>query len=298
MTRFSPFLQAAILALTAYFLFSVADISAKVLTSTYPVSLCSFIPALIATLGLGFRILHQKGWNGFKTKKWKLHAARSVLMAAMVLLCVTALKTVPIADFYCIIFLSPFLILCISRFICHEHVPLYRTLVISMAFVGVIIAIGPRFSDLTIGYLLVAISTVFGSSNVFLVRKMGREEYAPLYGFYPLLTICLVNLPFVIQHIPTTIQPVDGVIFLGYGLALIGAHTLLPMAFSMAPSTSTVAPFHYSQMLWGILSGIFLFENPPQTSTFIGGGIIMGAGALLLWKERLNLRKNAEPPSV
>ena len=291
MSRFSPFVQAAILALTAYILFTTADVSAKILSGRYPLALCIAAPALIALLGLGAQIIYQRGWAGFKSTQIKLHAARSIIIAVMVTLFVHGLKTVPISDFYCIIFLSPFFVMLTSYFVFKEPLKLERLFVICLAFTGVVVTIGPHFSDMNIGYAYIFGAVLFSSSNIFVIRKMGQDEYSPLYGFYPLLAIVIGNLPFAVQDIPSTLPTGDAAIFLLYGVVLIGAHTFLPMAFAKTPEISLIAPLHYSQMLWGILADIIIFKAAPPMTTYIGAGIIISAGMIMMWKERHHLRK-------
>lgn len=290
MTRFTPFVQAAILALTAYFLFSVADVSAKILTARYSVSVSMFIPAFIATIGIALQVLYQRGWNGFQTPNLKIHLVRSIVIGTMVALVVNALKTVPIADFYCIIFLSPFLVMMASHLLFKEPLYPYRVAVVSLAFLGVLVTIGPHFDKLTIGYAFVLIAICFGAGNIVLIRKIKFQEYAPLYGFFPLLAIVLGTFPFAVVSIPPSMPPADIGLFLLYGIALIGAHTFMPMAFAKTPEVSLIAPFHYSQMLWGMLASAFIFNQGTEITTYIGGGIILMAGVLLLWTEKHHLK--------
>ncbi len=291
MSRFSPFVQAAILALTAYILFTTADVSAKILSGTYPIAICITLPAFIALMGLGTQILWQRGWAGFKSTQLKLHAARASIIAIMVTLFVHGIKTVPIADFYCIIFLSPFFVMLASYFILKEPLKLERIIVICLAFSGVLVVIGPHFADINIGYAYIFAAILFSSSNIFVIRKMGQDEYSPLYGFYPLLAIVVGNLPFALQDIPATMPTGDAAIFLLYGVVLIGAHTFLPMAFAKTPEVSLIAPLHYSQMLWGILADIIIFKAAPPMTTYIGAGIIVSAGIIMLWNEKHHIRK-------
>ena len=55
-------------------------------------------------------------------------------------------------------------------------------------------------------------------------------------------------------------------------------------AYRAAPA-ALVAPFQYSQMLWAVLYGYFWFEEVPDPQVFVGAGIIILAGLLILWRE-------------
>ena len=56
---------------------------------------------------------------------------------------------------------------------------------------------------------------------------------------------------------------------------------LVSNAYASAP-TAHVAPVHYVQIIWGALLGAVLFGEYPDLYTIIGGGIIIGAGLLLI----------------
>ena len=284
--RLSPYGQAVILALCGYFLFTVADVSAKILTQRHSTSVTIFLPALIAMLGIGARILHERGWAGFKTPRLKLHIMRAAIITAMVTLCVNSVKLIPLADFYSIIFLTPFFVMTLSIFLYKEPVHPQRILVLVLSFIGVLVTIGPHFGELNIGYGYALMAIFMSAANVFLVRKITREEYTPLFGFFPLLGVVLVSAPFALPDMMHAYPTTDIGLFLFYGLALIGAHTLLPMAFSRTPMVSRLTPLHYSQMVWGILAGYFIFNAPLEINTLVGGGLIVGSGLWLFIVER------------
>ena len=49
---------------------------------------------------------------------------------------------------------------------------------------------------------------------------------------------------------------------------------------------STLAPFGYTQLLWMIASGYFVFGDWPPAATFVGAGLVVGAGLFLVLYER------------
>lgn len=291
-SRLSPYGQSAVMALAGYLLFSMADISAKILSGSHPIALCIFLPALIALLGISARIISEIGIKGFKTPYLKWHLLRSIIISGLVVLCVNSLKLIPIADFYCIIFLSPFMVMILSVFLYKEEIHWPRIIVLILSFIGVVVTIGPRFDSLNIGYAFVSCAVFFSAVNVFLVRKIGRDEYIPLFGFFPLLAITILSFPFAFPYFSNLSMPIQDIgLFLFYGIVLMGAHSLLPLAFSRTPSVSRLTPLHYSQMVWGILAGIFIFNTPIEINTFLGGGLIIVSGLWLFFYEHREQKK-------
>src|SRR5690606_300492 len=49
---------------------------------------------------------------------------------------------------------------------------------------------------------------------------------------------------------------------------------------------STIAPFEYTSMVLAIIVGYFAFGDLPTLYTLIGGGIVVGAGLFIIWRER------------
>jgi len=123
------------------------------------------------------------------------------------------------------------------------------------------------------------------------VRKIGRDEYIPLYGFFPLLVIVLFTAPFALSDLSLSAPPQNLGLFVFYGLALIGAHSLLPAAFARTPMVSRLTPLHYSQMVWGILAGHYVFDKPWEMTTLLGGGLIVLSGMGLFAYEVLSSKK-------
>ena len=48
-----------------------------------------------------------------------------------------------------------------------------------------------------------------------------------------------------------------------------------------------IAPFHYTQMVWGALFGFLIFNHIPAATTFAGSALIVVAGMLVIWREHV-----------
>ena len=49
---------------------------------------------------------------------------------------------------------------------------------------------------------------------------------------------------------------------------------------------SFIAPFRYTSLIWATLLGLVVFGEWPDTLTFVGAGIIVGAGLFTFYRER------------
>jgi S-adenosylmethionine uptake transporter len=65
------------------------------------------------------------------------------------------------------------------------------------------------------------------------------------------------------------------------GAMMLGGHALLVRAFRVGEAC-VVAPFQYSQIIWGCLYGLILFATPVEMHTLAGAAIIIVSGWLVL----------------
>jgi len=63
------------------------------------------------------------------------------------------------------------------------------------------------------------------------------------------------------------------------------AQYLLTEAFRSAPP-SVVSPFEYTALLWGVGIDRLVWHVLPSLRVCLGGGIVIGSGLYLLWRER------------
>ena len=265
-----------------------ADTTAKYLSSTYSVSQMLMIGSGVAAIILGSWILIEKGWRGFLSPKLKWHLLRALGVAGISYCVVNSFTRIPLADFYGVAFTSPFLVLIFACFFLKEYVGWQRWVAVVFGFAGVLILAGPEFMDLNVGYVFAAISVVLVATTAIIIRKIGKNEYLPLYAFYPPLFITTLNAPMALSDF---VVPVgfDYGIFLFYGFLIIGGLLATTYTIAHVKEMAIVAPFHYTQIIWGVLFGYFLFGDTPTLRTYIGLVLIISAGLYMIYREyRLN----------
>ena len=274
--------QAIGLALIAYAMYSTGDMLAKWLGAFYtPAPMLVFnglFLCLISTLWL--RRTHPLAalWQ---TPRLGLHLFRSLIVGVLSLMAMTALNLIPLSDFYGIVFMSPFLVVILAKFLFREHIGWHRLAAIGIGFIGIILLAQPQFSDPNIGYLLTFLAVFIIAAHVLTVRRIAGKDPLPLLSFYPGLGMIIVGGPMLlalpqmpaIAHLPE---------FLLYAVTLFIGQICFAMAFARTPITAVVAPFVYSQMLWGIFYGYIVFHHVPGITTIIGAAIVMGAGLFMI----------------
>ena len=87
----------------------------------------------------------------------------------------------------------------------------------------------------------------------------------------------------------------DTVILLVLSGILGGSAQMLMTEGYRIADASTLAPFEYSSMVYGLGIGYFLFAEVPETAVLVGASIVIGAGLFILYRERqLNIDRTRE----
>lgn len=288
-----------ILACAAFLMFSTADACVKYLgnlgyTNAELLTYASIIAITFAVLYISFR----KGHTGFLPKKSiKLHLVRVISIATGTYFIIAALRILPLAEFYAIVFLIPFLVALSSAIIFKEHVGLYRWIAIIGGFSGVLVAVSGNLGSPSvppIGILYALASACCITVSYMVVRLIGPGEYGPLFPLYSNIMIFIVNIGFAWPDLslpPTHEIPV----WLLYGSCIFFAVLMVSLAYTKAPVAAIPAPFQYTQIIWGVLFGYFMFQEIPQTTTITGICIIVSSGMFMIWREYKSSRTPAIP---
>ena len=283
---FRQSLEAILLASSGWFLYCICDAISKYLSGSYsPFEILAFSGTIGALIAGGWIVRHY-GVDGFKTPKWRWFLIRSLTQAVSSYCSIMAVSNIPLSDFYGIVFLTPMATALLAAFVLKESIGLFRIGAIGFGFIGVLIIAGPSFASHNVGYLYALGSVVCATMSAITIRKIGADPVMSRFVFFPFMATALIYVPAMLMtgfKIPAT--PLDMSLLLLFSpLAMFGL-LLWSAGFARARETAVVAPFHYTQMVWGSLLGYFIFGNVPAMTTYIGSVIIVAAGILIIWRE-------------
>lgn len=294
----SPFrqsLDAIALACAGWFLFCVYDAIVKWLSGSLGILQIAGTVFTATMLLSGGWILFRHGVAGFRTPHLKLYLLRGVSLVFAGFFVLSALARIPLADFYGIIFLTPMATTILAVFFLNERIGWHRIVAIITGFTGVLLIAGPSFAAGNIGYLFTLCAVVFTSSNAILLRKIGPEKIRARFAFYPSLVGSVVFLPLMMMDMTIPADAMTWSLLLLAPLVSLGGVILFSMGYSRAREAGVVAPFHYTQMIWGALFGFVIFGDVPTLWTVVGSLIIAGSGLMIIWREHVHHRQIATP---
>ena len=273
----------AMLSLTAFAVYATHDVFIKILGSSYsPFQLIFFSGLLgfpLVTLVMmrdrtdGNLIPKHPVWTAVRTTTAVLNAVTGFY----------AFSVLPLAQCYAIFFTMPILITLMAIPLLGEKVGLHRGIAIVVGLIGVVVVLRPGQADLGLGHLSALVAALLGAATSVIVRKVGNSERAVVLMLYPMMANFVVMglaLPFVYVPVP----PQDFAMMAGIAaLGLLGG-VLIIAAYRRAPAI-IVAPMQYSQIIWALIFGHFLFGEDIDLYTAVGTAIIIASGVYIVLRE-------------
>ena len=224
------------------------------------------VPTLLASTRKGMQVL------------------RSVLMLGATVCMFFAVRAMPLADAVAIGFITPLLVVGLSVAILKERVGIRRWSAVIAGFVGMLIIIRPGAGALQWAALLPVAMAVFYAFYL-IVTRLIRESADPLNALFYTALVGAVAASLVVPFHWRTPTPLDGLLMAGTGLFGAIGHYAVIKAYEIV-EVSAVAPFSYTELIWATLVGYLAFGDFPDTWTFAGASIIIGAGLYVIHRER------------
>jgi drug/metabolite transporter (DMT)-like permease len=264
-------------------LFTIQDAMAKHLTQFYPVAEVVWVRFAIS-LTLMVIVLRGRTFRLLRPARLPLQILRGLLLVGSSYLFIQGTTQMPLADAMTIGFVGPLLLAALSVPFLGEHVSLRRWVAIGVAFLGVVIVLRPTGGGVGWAGLFPLGSAVCFAFVQVITRLLHRTD-GPLTMLLYSTIVGAVATAFLAPVGWITPDLTGWGWFLVLGATAALSHWLMIEAFQRAPA-STLAPFTYTQIVWGSLVGWVVFNDTPEASTFLGGAVIIACGLFVLFDER------------
>ena len=284
----SPAYFSIFLVFFGYFFFNVNDAFIKILVEHHTTIEIIFWGATFTLLGMSCITAFADMKTVWKTNDLKYHILRGFLTLAYISCNAVGLKYLSLPNFYAIIFLSPMICVLLGQIFFKDHINTAKITALITGFIGVLIVVRPGNLDFSIGVILTFLSAVMHAASLVLIRKIDKSDHYLLFNIVVSIVVFLGALgPYLYLSESLTLpQPYYLFLFFCCGILSSIAATLIAIGFHIAPSTSTVAPFHYMQIIGGIALGYLIWADIPTLSTFIGSIIIIISGLMIIKNEK------------
>lgn len=278
--------RAIVLTLITIGVFGVQDAISKVLVQTYSpfqITMMRYWGFAAFSLLLVMRQAPLRQALNSKVPLWQV--LRGVLLMADIWFFALALRTVPLGELQAITVVYPLLVTLFAIPILGEKVGIFRFVAVAVGFAGALVIVRPGGLPLDWGVGFALSSATLYAIYIVITRKVSQFDSAATSMTYTAL-------------IGLVMSGVVGAFFwqpMGWGdFALVvvvmgttcAGHGLMVYALSMAPA-SVVQPFNYFSLPWAIGLSAVVFGHWIDPISLIGAAIIVGAGLVVMARERV-----------
>jgi len=280
----SQSLYSIVLVVAGFLIYSLADTFVKLLSAGYHISQIVFTNGFLTILLLGGYGVYKRDWSAFQTNHWFLHGVRGILAVLLNLFNVFALARISLTDFYVCVFTAPFWVVLFSALLLKDRIGKHQLLAIGLGFLTIVFMMRPGSGLFSIGAFAILLGAICFAISMVILRKMGPNETRYLLILSGAFFQVLVTIPFLSSHF---IMPdyLGLIMFLGLGLFNVFGNLFVTMGFQSSPDAGTVAPYHYTQMIWGVIIGYLVFGDLPTDTVVMGSAVLAAAGIYLIRME-------------
>ncbi len=227
------------------------------------------------------------------TRRPWLQAIRSLVLLASTLLNFIALQYLQLAETMTIMFLQPLIVALVSGPLLGEWAGPRRLAAIGVGFIGVLLITRPGAGGIHWAAIFSFAGVGCYAAYSLITRSLAGHDPPETTMFYSAAAGIVVLTPVV--AFTWRAEPDLWTLCLMVAVGFWGGlgHWLLILAHRHA-SAAILSPFLYSQIIWMIGLGYFVFGDVPDIWTLAGSSIVIASGIYLLHREQV--RKRTEIP--
>jgi len=278
-----------ILGTFAFFLFTIADTIVKLIGDLYKDTVIFSIASFSALIPVCIYLFYRQSLTEIKTKNYKLHIIRGVLMTLTYYFIVKGIILLPLSIAYPIILSAPVLLSVLGIIILKESVSFSKIFSLVLAMAAVFMVSGFSLSEGfdVQGVIFLVLGVIAVACLDFSVRVFGKDERTMALTFYSMLFSGFVFLIFFLNHFDNIFLK-DFLMMISAGL--IDGVAMMILIYSLRRiEASFFSITHYSQIIFGIIISIFIFNHYPSSIELLGSVMIIISGYLIYAKlKKLN----------
>lgn len=211
---------------------------------------------------------------------------------------VLAIALTPLSSATAILQATPIIVVLGATVFFGETVGWRRWCAIVAGLVGVLIILQPASGDFSALSMLAVVGTLGFAGRDLASRAAPASLSTWHLGFYGFLTVVVAGVLFAVwdgQPLvwPTTANALGLAAAVGAG---VFAYAALMKAMRSG-AISTVTPFRYTRLLFGVGLGMAMFGERPDGPMVLGCAVVIGSGLFIWWQGKVAATKPAFAPS-
>lgn len=223
------------------------------------------------------------GRQAFRPVSLGMQVIRALCLAGATGFFFNAILYLPLATVTATLFVAPLLVTALSGLILGERVGPRRWSAVAFGFAGMLLIVKPGFEAFSIGSLFAVGAASCFAFYLLLTRKIaGRNPPLVSAMWMGFVGVCLMSVVVQPFYEPFTIRQWQ---FIGLmGVILTVGHCMILWAADRLEA-SAMAPMPYLEMVTSTIVGLFLFDEFPVLTTWLGCSMVVAGGLFVAWRE-------------
>ena len=305
----NPNTQGVLCLVVALACLTLSDSIIKWLSPELPLHEITLFRSCVALLLILLLVRFEGGLQSLKTRRPGLHFLRGSMLVLANMFFFIGLAAMPLAETVVLFYTAPLFICILAQPVLGEKVGLSRWFVIVVGMVGAVIMLRPGSELFKAVSLLPIMAALCYAAMTMMTRKLGLAERAGALTFYIQLAFIAISslvgltigdgsfdnydstsLGFLLREWrwPTPLQL--QLLALCGTIVAVGGY-LLSQAYRIGEA-SAVAPFEYSSLPFALIVGYYLWGDWPDWRAFVGTGMIIASGLLVVYLDNRAHRKS------
>jgi len=285
-------LSGIILAATAFALLTATDTIFKLVAAKgYPAHQILLINAFFALIPIFTWTMLTGGLARLSTQHPFQHLMRGSVSVMSAFAAIYAYSRLPLTDFYAIVFAGPLIVTALSSFWLREKIEPGRWFAIAAGFAGILIITGPFTlhdaipnTAASFGRLAAFVSVFCYALSVVMIRHMRLGESNISFSFYGYIAAIMIGGILFALRGGLSLHMGD-IATLALSGSLAGTSSICLMTAYHRTPVAVVAPFQYTQIIWGAVAGYLLWLHMPGPRLIIGALIVAASGLFVIYRE-------------
>ncbi len=241
------------------------------------------IPALVMMWWMGeFKMDTKHLW----LRQWKLAMGRGLMVTVAQICWYASLATSAFALVAALGYTMSMFVVLLSIPILGERVGIWRSIAVLLGFGGALMIVQPNAADFSLWALLPLVAAAFYALSIVTVRLFDSEVSSSLLYLYSGLAAAVANIIVVLftSGFSEIANSFDVLLIVVSGL-IGGCGVICLLVSARMAEPSLLAPFNYFGLISAFTMGWIVFGEAPLDRLFPGVLLIVGGGALVLWRE-------------
>lgn len=294
---------------------TLSDSIIKWLSPELPLHEITLFRSCFALILVLFMVRLEGGLQMLKTRRPVLHILRGSMLVLANMFFFIGLAAMPLAETVVLFYTAPLFICSLSQPVLGEKVGLSRWFVILVGMAGAIVMLRPGSELFKPVSLLPIMAALCYAAMTMMTRKLGLRETAGALTFYIQIAFIVISaivglligdggfdnfdnpsLQFLLREWRWP-NAIESQLLIACGAIVTIGGYLISQAYRIGEAPA-VAPFEYASLPFALAVGFALWGDWPNARAFLGTGLIVGSGLVVVYLENRAYRKSLRPAPI